>query len=479
MIYLKFALFIIPTLVLIVIYFPTNHFFANQYDDSYITYRYAVNLAEGHGIVFNIGERTDAASSFLYTVVLSIGHIMGMRNLELLSGMLGLISLGLICVLVFLIAERLTQNKVISSFVALACGLNGFLTGWALSGMETLPWTLAVVFTIYLLIIDARPLIISLAIASAALMRFEGIFLIIPFFWILIRKREKITNYIPLFIVISLFCIFYIIKYAYYGVWISHAFKMKELGGLGGYYSANPREVIQMWLTFGSVPLILGIASLCRARYHPILVWLGISFLAILIGPKSDWSRYSVHLLPILYAFSAATIVSLLKYKLGSRYKRVAILGFTTVLLFAEAIQSVRGGKFGYQRMIELAPHQICRKQIGDYIAQNISKEAYIASGDIGAIAYRAINHSFVDIAGLTSSDVLSEYASGNTAASVFEKKGVRFLADTFVKDQQNFDAPPPSQPLPNHSSYYSQRITEVLLVCSAGEYDFKLVRLN
>jgi len=42
-----------------------------QYDDAYITYRYAVNLAEGRGFVFNTYERVNSASSFLYTVLLA------------------------------------------------------------------------------------------------------------------------------------------------------------------------------------------------------------------------------------------------------------------------------------------------------------------------------------------------------------------------------------------------------------------------
>ena len=34
----------------------------DQYDDSYITYRYAANWAEGRGLVFNRNERTRGGS---------------------------------------------------------------------------------------------------------------------------------------------------------------------------------------------------------------------------------------------------------------------------------------------------------------------------------------------------------------------------------------------------------------------------------
>lgn len=177
---LKYFL-LLPVVILVVIYFPTNHFFINQYDDSYITYRYAINLAQGNGIVFNIGEKTDSASSFLYTVILSILYLLGLKDLELMGGGIGFVSLYLVCLYVFKIAEYLTSNKAISVFVAVLCGLNGFLSGWTLSGMETLLWTLTVVMSIYFFVTNANAFVTALAVASSVLMRFEGILLILPY----------------------------------------------------------------------------------------------------------------------------------------------------------------------------------------------------------------------------------------------------------------------------------------------------------
>src|ERR1700741_4274232 len=53
-----------------------------QYDDSYITYRYAANLAEGHGLTFNKYERVNSASSLLYAGVLALAYRLGLRDLE-------------------------------------------------------------------------------------------------------------------------------------------------------------------------------------------------------------------------------------------------------------------------------------------------------------------------------------------------------------------------------------------------------------
>ena len=43
-------------------------------EDAFITYRYALNLASGHGPVFNIGERVEGYSCFLWMVLLALSH---------------------------------------------------------------------------------------------------------------------------------------------------------------------------------------------------------------------------------------------------------------------------------------------------------------------------------------------------------------------------------------------------------------------
>jgi hypothetical protein len=147
-------------------------------------------------------------------------------------------------------------------------------------------------------------------------------------------------------------------------------------------------------------------------------------------------------------------------------------------LFVAAAVQSIQGERFGVARMLELAPHQICRKQIGQYIKNNIPINSYIASGDIGAIAYEAISHRFVDIAGLTSQDILEEYASGRSADAVLIKKDVRYLANTFAKNHQvsSNSATPTS---PNESEFYNKSISDTMFACSYGDYDFKLVKFK
>jgi len=46
-------------------------FFAIIQDDTFISLRYARNLVEGYGLVFNVGEQVEGYTNYLYTLLLA------------------------------------------------------------------------------------------------------------------------------------------------------------------------------------------------------------------------------------------------------------------------------------------------------------------------------------------------------------------------------------------------------------------------
>src|SRR5438552_3795965 len=57
-----------------------------SYDDAHISLRYAMNLAAGHGLVFNPGERVFGASTPLYVLLLALFTRLGLPPMPLLAG---------------------------------------------------------------------------------------------------------------------------------------------------------------------------------------------------------------------------------------------------------------------------------------------------------------------------------------------------------------------------------------------------------
>ena len=68
-------------------------------DDSYISFRYAANLAAGHGLVYNPGEHVEGYTSFLWTVLAAAVIRLGGNPefvMPVVSGALALLTLGLV-----------------------------------------------------------------------------------------------------------------------------------------------------------------------------------------------------------------------------------------------------------------------------------------------------------------------------------------------------------------------------------------------
>jgi len=104
-------------------------------DDAYISFRYAENLAAGHGLVYNVGERVEGYTNFLWTVLLAVLARFG-ASVPTASKVLGaLLSAGSLWPL-FLLARRL---RPLGSFPTLAtwlCASSFVYTGYAVFGLE-------------------------------------------------------------------------------------------------------------------------------------------------------------------------------------------------------------------------------------------------------------------------------------------------------------------------------------------------------
>jgi len=149
-----------------------------------------MNLAQGNGLVFNLGERTDAASSFLFTVILASAYKAGFHNLELVSGIINMLSLFAIAFFVYLCVFQITDKIWLAYPLALIASLHGLISGWSITGMDTIFFTALLVAWTYFTFIANSWLSAILTIAIV-LTRPEGI-LILPVWFYMEWKCLKI-----------------------------------------------------------------------------------------------------------------------------------------------------------------------------------------------------------------------------------------------------------------------------------------------
>ena len=132
-------------LLLLVLVWNSLYYAPYVVDDAFISFRYARNLVEGNGLVFNPGERVEGFSNFLW-VLLEAGLLA--LNLPILSGVkvLGLASAVAAAVLTYRLARTLWPDSPLKAFLALgAICFNTSFAVWSQGGLETVFFTALIV----------------------------------------------------------------------------------------------------------------------------------------------------------------------------------------------------------------------------------------------------------------------------------------------------------------------------------------------
>jgi len=400
----------------------------NQYDDSYITYRYAIHFARGHGLVFNVGEKTDAASSFAYTILLALFYRIGFHDLETVAVVIGIVSAAWAAAIVFYASSASTRSWVAPLGMALVATYHGMTTEWDDSGMETTFYGLIVTAILARFFVARKEGAWTVVLVClAALTRVEGILLAGA--WILTRLlschdprawQRLLRDGAWL---VGTLVLFYGFKYAYYGTPLPHSFLFKEVSYV---YRPRPEEVIDEWHTYVFVIGLTGLAGICllprRAPAWGLAAFYAISTVAVLRGPWSHQARYSAHLLPGL-AMLGALSFDLLLTRLWPLAFGLAFLVYNESVSSHDRVRALKAtGVY----------HQDCRGKVGQYIAGHAPPGSYVLSSDIGKIAYKAMNVSFIDTYALTSADVLEAFAKNKNVDAIVEAKKPRFVADTY-----------------------------------------------
>ncbi|MDY7080787.1 MAG: hypothetical protein SXV54_28220 [Chloroflexota bacterium] len=107
-------------------------------DDAYITFRYARNVVEGTGFVYNPGERALGTTTPLYTLLMaSLALVTGSRDFPALAlpvnALAGAASVGLL----YILGKRLTGHRAPAVAAALLWTLAPYSVTFAVGGMET------------------------------------------------------------------------------------------------------------------------------------------------------------------------------------------------------------------------------------------------------------------------------------------------------------------------------------------------------
>ena len=116
---------------------PGNSEHAEGLDDAYISYRYALNLVEGQGLVFNPGEKIEGFSNLLWVLVTAL--LLGFCPPSLIHyavcGVSALLAVGSMLVLENEMRRRHGENRALA--VAALWAAYPYLWQWVSTGLES------------------------------------------------------------------------------------------------------------------------------------------------------------------------------------------------------------------------------------------------------------------------------------------------------------------------------------------------------
>ncbi len=132
-------------LILLVIVLGMFHAWSVRYvnDDAFISFRYAKNLVEGKGLVYNAGEKVEGYTNFLWTVLIASGMLLHVDPV-VFSMALGIACYGLVLLLYALAGGAFRPSYAALPLTVIALSVHRDFDVYATSGLETSMYTLFV-----------------------------------------------------------------------------------------------------------------------------------------------------------------------------------------------------------------------------------------------------------------------------------------------------------------------------------------------
>ena len=278
-------------------------------DDAFISFRYARNWSEGHGLVFNLGERVEGYTNFLWTAILAgcdrIGlDIPTMAIAGCLASQVGAI------IATTRLVRRLAPDgdSVVVSLAAVAVAASYVMASFATGGLETTFTTVLVMFAIDRACAGALLAAGTLGIAAVLGHPDHAIFYVAIGAVLALRRtpwRQLARYAAPFFL---LYVPYFLARWSYYGLLLPNTYYAKTGGG--SYFEQGEMYLFVSAVGAGLtavVPLaIYGVVQRRRELAAQIVAVAVPAYLVYLakIGGDFMFGRMLVPVIPLLFVFA-------------------------------------------------------------------------------------------------------------------------------------------------------------------------------
>ena len=390
-------------------------------DDAFISFRYAKNLIEGNGLVWNIGERVEGYSNFSWTMLVAAGMLIGIKP-ETSTLWMGMIFHLAGLIMTYLLSTRLLKSRDWGLLVLILIGTNYTVSGMASSGLETPLQLLLFLLVGHMFVLgvqngwtNRRTLLLSVILNIALLTRPDSIILVVAavigFYYT--KKDRHYTDFIRLAIPFAVILLPYLIwKTSYYGSFFPNSYYAKVRGLSGLWYGMF--YVYLFSISYFLLPYFFMVIWRGKSLYreYPVMgqlavfvsVW--IIYVIVVGGDFMDF-RFMIAVTPFMFI----VILEVIKRYIADRSLRIALIVVLLLGTFHHtfAFKQVIVG-YGVEKVNELADHLVRPDQNWNAVGKRLNElfggtDVVLGVGPAGAIPYYC-RATCIDLIGLTDPEI-------------------------------------------------------------------------
>jgi arabinofuranosyltransferase len=370
-------------------------------DDAFISFRYAENIAGGHGAVFNPGERVEGYTTFFWVLLLAAGKAIGLSVVPLSRILGSLFSLGTVLLLLF--ADRFSKSlsRTAALLATLFLGTCGIFTPWASSGMEV---TLFAFLMLLSLLFHFRIrekenpgkrelILLGACLALLSMTRPEGLLIaaLIPADQLLAGMKKKRRDFLYTGLSFAaLYVPYYSWRFAYYGYPLPNTFYTKvgsnaEQIVRGLAYFKDFFSPAALLLVIALIPLLTGrwFKSQRNLSIIPVILFLFTTYIILVGGDIMPAFRFFTPLLPLICLMGGIALDSIP----GPRKVSSAAAAILLLAAVAYNLYEIRHDWFIHNK-IEIDQTAARGREVGLWLRIHARRDAVLATNTAGSIPY-------------------------------------------------------------------------------------------
>jgi len=396
------------------------------FEDAYITYRYAENIALGQGFVFNVGERVLGTSTPLLTLLLAGLRLIGL-DVEIAGAVLYAVSLSLIALAGVWILRRFDHPNLAALYAVLVLWGAGMTLRYF--GMETTLYT-ALMLTALIAALTERPVLTGALTGLVCLTRYDGaVFAAVLMTLMWVRRRRFPWATVAAAAAVS--APWFVFSWLYFGSILPNTLGAKSSAGPMADYMYDSLALlfeafyspVQRFMKAWQFPMIMksaivlaivaplfsqSVRLLVRDRLlgtlliTPILVWFGYS----IITPPVEHRWY---LLPGMLLLLVFCLLAWGEVLTGVGPPTRAAFAAVSGILVAAGLVLLPSGVTAERDLLTNNQHYRGRvtayETLGNWILDHQLDDVLLLTREPGYLAFRTGN-PVVDGAGLVTKDV-------------------------------------------------------------------------